>query len=371
MSTLRGEAVDRPPVCFYELNGLDEELTNDDPFNIYSHPSWAPLIELACEKTDRIVMREVPFKNAPPEASAELTEIEKHYDEKGSLYKTRTVRVGSSVLTKRTRRDRDVNTIWVLEPLLKDVEDVKKWLEIPVPEFGGVPDTSDVLKTEQILGDTGIVMVDTADPLCLAAGLFDMGTFTIIAMTEPKLFHQVLERFAGILQQKIEAIAKAVPGRLWRIYGPEYASPPYLPPRLFREYVVKYDTPLVEAIQRHGGFARIHCHGNLKDILDDIVSTGCMGLDPIEPPPQGDVELLYVREKYGRQLVLFGNIEVSDIVNLNTTDFEKKVVTALREGTAGEGRGFLLMPSAAPYGRVLSPLALKNYEKMIEVVERL
>ena len=75
MSTLRGEAVDRPPVCFYELNGLDEELTNDDPFNIYSHPSWAPLIELACEKTDRIVMREVPFKNAPPEALAELTEI--------------------------------------------------------------------------------------------------------------------------------------------------------------------------------------------------------------------------------------------------------------------------------------------------------
>ena len=36
----------------------------------------------------------------------------------------------------------------------------------------------------------------------------------------------------------------------------------------------------------------------------------------------------------------------------------------------GEGRGFVLMPSACPYGRQLSPLALANYRKIIEVVDR-
>jgi hypothetical protein len=69
-------------------------------------------------------------------------------------------------------------------------------------------------------------------------------------------------------------------------------------------------------------------------------------------------------------MVLFGNLEASDIENLPTADFERKVLTALREGTAGEGRGFVLLPSACPYGRVLSPLAMKNYEKMVECVER-
>jgi uroporphyrinogen-III decarboxylase len=165
-------------------------------------------------------------------------------------------------------------------------------------------------------------------------------------------------------------VARALPGRLWRIYGPEYASPPYLHPRQFCEYVVRYDTPMVQSIQKWGGFARIHSHGRLKAILDDIVSTGCLGLDPIEPPPQGDVELSYVREKYGRQLVLFGNLELSDIELLPTEAFERKVVRALEEGTAGEGRGFVLMPSSCPYGRVLAPQTLKNYEKIIEVVER-
>jgi hypothetical protein len=97
---------------------------------------------------------------------------------------------------------------------------------------------------------------------------------------------------------------------------------------------------------------------------------GADGLDPIEPPPQGDVELSYVRQKYGKQLVLFGNLEASDIENLGTAEFEKKVARALKEGTAGKGRGFVLMPSACPYGRKLSDRALKNYEAMVRLAEK-
>ena len=81
------------------------------------------------------------------------------------------------------------------------------------------------------------------------------------------------------------------------------------------------------------------------------------------------MQLAYVREKYGRQFLLFGNLEVSDIENLPPEQFREKVARALREGTAGEGRGFVLMPSACPYGRKLSPRALKNYEIMVEMTE--
>jgi uroporphyrinogen-III decarboxylase len=238
------------------------------------------------------------------------------------------------------------------------------------------------LAAEAALGDSGIVMIDTADPICMAADLFSMGDYTVAAATEPALFHRLLERYARIFWPKTEAVAAALPGRLWRIYGPEYASVPYLNPRFFREYVVRYDTPMVRAIQRTGGYARLHCHGRLKAILDDIASMGCDGLDPIEPPPQGDIDLRTVRDKVGRQMVLFGNLEASDLENLPTPEFEGRIRRAISEGTAGEGLGeaeglgkaegrcFVLMPSACPYGRVLSPLALANYRKMVEVVER-
>ena len=369
MATLRGETVDRVPVSFYEINGLDEHSDAPDPYNIYTDPSWARLIALAREKSDRIVMRGVAFKGAPADPVDELTTWEVRL-EGGSRYTRRTVRAGSRELVSLVRRDPDVATDWEIEHLLKDVADLEAWLALPAPAFGGEPDVAGVLQAEAALGDSGIVMIDTPDPLCLAAALFDMATFTTIALTERVWFHRLLERIAATLYPRTLAVARALPGRLWRIYGPEYASPPFLPPALFKDYAVRYDTPMVAAIQSSGGYARIHCHGRLKVILDLIVSTGCAGLDPIEPPPQGDVSLAYVRERYGNDLVLFGNLEASDLENLPTGEFRKKIAQALQEGTSGPGRGFVLMASSCPYGRRLSDLAYQNYLAMVEMVEK-
>ena len=381
LATMRGEPVDRPAVSFYELNGLDEDVSDPDPFNIYNDPSWRELIELTRDHTDRIVMRSVPFVTGEEELGAKqmvgvpsdplsaISHEEGAYDANGSRIVTRIIEAGGGrMLTSRTRRDRDVNTIWTTEHLLKDVDDLKALLELDFPATAGVPDLSVVLDAEEALGDSGIVMIDTPDPLCLAALLFDMANYTVIAMTEPDLFHRLLQKFAAILHANTAAIAEALPGRLWRIYGPEYASPPYQCPEAFDDYVVRYDQPMVDAIQKHGGFVRLHSHGNLKEILDHIVSMGVDGLDPIEPDPQGDVSLGYVREKYGKQLVLFGNLEATDLENLPTSEFEKRIREALEQGTAEEGRGFVLLPSSCPYGRKLPPIALANYRKMVEVV---
>ena len=369
MASIRGQVVDRPPVCFYEINGYDENPLDSDPFNIYSDPSWRPVIELAKERSDRIVRRSVSFKH---EGSNRETHTDiKRYMENGSSYEVHTVNAGSRILTSKTRRDPEVNTVWTLEHLLKGVEDLEAWLDLPDEDIDfSNPDISDFIKTENDLGDTGIVMIDFADPLCHVASLSSMEDYTIIALTEQSLFHRALEKCAKSIYAKTEAISKALPGRLWRICGPEYATPPYLPPALFREYVVNYVKPMVDMIQRHGGYARIHCHGNIKHVLDHIVETGCVGIDPIEPPPQGDVELSYVREKYGRYFTLFGNLESSDLENLAPEKFEKKIVKALEEGTAGSGRGFVLMPSACPYGRSLSSNVIKNYHKMVELAEK-
>lgn len=67
MAVLKGEPVDRPPVCFYEINGYSEDENDPDPFNIYNHPSWKPLLKLAREKTDRIIMCYIPFLHPPGE----------------------------------------------------------------------------------------------------------------------------------------------------------------------------------------------------------------------------------------------------------------------------------------------------------------
>ena len=367
LRTLKGESVDRPAVSFYELNGLDEKLDDKDEFNIYNDYSWKPLIELAKEKTDRIVLRSVIFNSFLPDVVSQFAEV-KDVVKNGSIYSTKKIKIGDRLLQSRTRRDKDVNTVWTEEHFIKDVDDLKAIFMLPFEEFSAVPDIDSVIKAEEALGDSGIVMIDTPDPLCLAAALFSMDEYTIMALSEQELFHTLLERFAFILYNYTNAISEKLPNRLWRIYGPEYASEPFLPPRLFNEYVVKYDKLMIDMIHAHKGFARVHCHGNLRNILDMIVGMGADAIDPIEPPPQGDVSLKYVREKYGKDLVLFGNLEITDIENLPVEEFERVVRNSIKEGI-GSGKGFVLMPSACPYGRSLSPLTLRNYEKIIEIIE--
>jgi len=366
MATLAGQPVDRPAVSFYELNGLDENPLDPHPLNIYSDPSWQPLLELTREKTDRIVIRGVAFQEIAPDPLGPLARDETWWAN-GSRHTRRTVAVGSRTLSMQTRRDPDVNTIWTTEHLLKSVDDLDAFLTLPELPAGVPPDPTAFLATEAALGDSGIAMIDTPDPLCLAALLFDLGQYTVTALTEPARFHRLLERFAALLEPKTEAVARALPGRLWRIYGPEFAAAPYLPPRLFREYVCRYVRPMIDVIHRSGGYARIHCHGRLRGILDDILAMGADALDPIEPPPQGDVELCEVRQRHGRDLVLFGNLEIADIENLPGRQFAEKVRRALDEGTAGAGRGFVLMPSASPYGRKLAARTLENYETLLKV----
>ena len=120
MATLQGKPVDRPAVSFYGINGLDQNPADPDPLNIYSHPSWRPLIELAGEKTDRILLRGVAFKEIDPDPLGRLARDETWVDPGGSRFTRRTVAAGNRTLTMQCRRDRDINTVWTTEHLLKD-----------------------------------------------------------------------------------------------------------------------------------------------------------------------------------------------------------------------------------------------------------
>ncbi len=375
MATLRGQPVDRPAVSFYEIGGFSVDPADPDPYNIYNAPDWAPLLQLAEERTDVIrMLSPVRARSIDPTGSSASARWQDFFREEtrddGAVRITRTVlTVAGRTLTQVTKREREVNTVWTVEHLLKDADDVRAYLALPDEVFAERIDTAPLEAEEAALGDRGIVMVDTEDPLCAAAALLSMEDYTTLAFTEPELFHALVEKHARYILPRTAEVSRRFPGRLWRIYGPEYASEPYLPPRLFDAFVVRYTGPLVRAIQAHGGFARIHCHGRLRNILDLIAGMGADGLDPIEPPPQGDMELREVRARYGRDLVLFGNLEVSEIELLAPDLFAEKVARALEEGTRGAGRGFVLMPSASPYGRTIAPHTLRNYETMVRLAE--
>lgn len=376
MATLRGETVDRPALSFYETGGFLINPDDPDEYNIYNSQSWQPLLKLAEDHTDLIrLVSPVRAKSHLSWGESENSELRQQFvkeniwEDKESRFTRLTYKIENCELTTLSRRDREVDTVWTIEPLLKNIGDVHLYLRLPDEIFEETFNIGYLAEQEKMIGERGIVMVDTEDPVCAVASLFNLETFTIFALTEQILCHKLLEKHSRYIHKRTEKVAREFPGRLWRIYGPEFITEPFLPPSLFNEYVVKYTGPMVKQIRDHGGFARIHAHGCIKNVLDYIINMGADAIDPVEPPPHGDVDLKFVREKYGKQLVLFGNIEVSDIENMPENKFRSIVRQTITDGTSGDGRGFVLMPTASPYGRNISETTFRNYQILVEEIE--
>jgi len=365
LATLWGEPVDRPAVNT-AVDGSMASLENPDPFNVFNDPSWRPLIELADRETD-LVGAVSPYRQFETEyRSAE------EYMENGSRFFIERIHANGQSFNLCMRQDPEVATTWTLKHFLQDADDLRAYLTLPDDAFFPVEaaDVSGMFAVEERMGNTGVVMVCAVDPISMVACLFSMEDFLVVALTEEDLIHAACERFLSRLLPIAEKISAAFPGRQWNLSGAEYITEPYLPPRLFNEYVARYSRPITEAIRKHGGFTRIHCHGRVKNILPYIVEMGGMGIHPIEPPGRGgDVELADVRREYGKDLVLFGNLEITDIENMPPPEFEKVVAKSLVDGTAGEGKGFMLLPSAGPYGRTISPTTLTNYQTMVRLAQ--
>jgi hypothetical protein len=377
-ATLIGEDVDRPAVNFYEIGGFLVNPDDPDEYNIYNSPSWRPLLDLAENQTD--IIRLVSPVRAQSHLSWDGSDNvgirqqfvrEKVWEENGSRFSRQTFAINGKELTALTRRDKNLDTVWSVEYLLKTIDDIKLYLQLPDEIFEERIDISHLAKEEEKLGDRGIIMVDTEDPVCAVAALFNLEDFSVFAFTEQELCHKLLEKHSRYIHKRTERVARDFPGRLWRIYGPEYVTEPLLPAPFFRDYVVPYTGPMVRHIKDHGGLVRIHSHGRIRNVVDYFAEMGADATDPIEPPPHGDVDLKYMREKYGKQLVLFGNIEICDIENMPSEQFRKVVRKSVSDGTTGEGRGFVLTPTSAPYGRTISELTFSNYRIMIEEVERM
>ena len=366
LATFAGQPADRPPVNFYEIGGWKANPDNPDPWNIYNGPGWRELVDLAENHTD--IMRFAgPIQHPHPDNARDRFFTSESWEQGDSRYTKTTLRIAGRTMQSVARCDREVSTTWTIEHLLKDPDDVKAYLQLPPEVFlQGAIDVSNLIEEDQRLGDAGVLLLDHHDPICAVAPLFSMEDYTVIAFSEPGLFHRLMEQAAPSILRRVENIAAAFPGQLWRVVGSEYASEPYLPPRLYREFMYNYTKPLCDAIRRHGGHPRIHSHGRLRGILGMIADMGS-GLDPCEPPHQGDMELAEIRAA-APHLILFGNIESTDIENLDPSEFEVKVRKALDEGPDANGSRFVLMPSACPYGREITKLTMTNYETMVRLV---
>ncbi len=352
LRTLRREPVDRVPISTYEMSGYNW----DSWYN--QQPSYKRLMEFIREKTDCLI----GCGHSRPNLALEKIRSEEKWEEDSCRYRRVTLHTPKGDLTALYRDQADLFTTWTIEHFVKDIDDLDKWLSIPYEP--GEVNVDRIKKAEKEVEDNGIPFVDTGDPILIVAELFSLEDFLLNWITHRK---KIIYATDVIFERQYEELEKALElgaGPAFRIVGPEYATPPYVPPEDFRELVVKYDRRLIELIHKYGGFARVHCHGRIGKVLPMFVEMGADGTDPVEAPPSGDIELAEAKRLYGNDLVLFGNMQLRDLEYATPEEMDELVKKSM--DAAKKGGGYVLMPTASPINVPLKPQTEANYFAFIE-----
>ena len=86
----------------------------------------------------------------------------------------------------------------------------------------------------------------------------------------------------------------------------------------------------------------IHSCGRNRVLADMLVDQTAVGLlNPLEPPPMGDIDLAEIKRVHGRRLAFMGNLHTTDVMlRGSAASVEQQAVEAMR--AAGSGGGFVL-----------------------------
>jgi len=174
-----------------------------------------------------------------------------------------------------------------------------------------------------------------------------------------KLMDMVLDVSIPIARNAVRAGADVI------VLADDYAGNfrPFFSEAVFREFVLPRLQRMVDAIHEEGGKVVKHSDGNLWPILEPIVRTGVDAIHPLEPIAGMDIG--EVKQKYGKEVCLIGNIDCSHILSEAS---EEEVEAAVRDciRKASPGGGHIISSSNS----IHSSVKPENYRRMIEATRK-
>lgn len=248
-------------------------------------------------------------------------------------------------------------------------EDIDRYLSLPwdPPEYDRA--SAEALLDE--LGGHGVMTVDYADPMHKAVVLFDFLDFCMRCRTDMRPLKRMIDHFYEQIAEDTRRKAKATEGLdvIFLTGGPEVATPPMMAPELFGELVMPYQKKLIEIIHEHGHVAMIHCHGKVRRVLDYMIQTDVDCIEPIEPPPQGDITLEELLARGADHLAFMGHIQDQEFHTVPPGTMTKRVEDIAR--VIGSQTGYIMTPTCTPFQHPPTDTFVRNYTEWLQAATRI
>lgn len=163
-------------------------------------------------------------------------------------------------------------------------------------------------------------------------------------LTEPEKTHALLQRFAaavaGHTREQIAAGVDAI-----NVSAP-WSGQRFISPGLYRDLIAPAQTIVAQACREAGVPSYCHTCGAIDDRLELIIDTGFNGVECLDPPPLGNVELADAVARIGQRAFIKGNIDpVHTLLNGTLEEIRADVIRRLETGM--QAAGFILSTACA------------------------
>ena len=215
--------------------------------------------------------------------------------------------------------------------------------------------TSALEKVQQLTPDVS-VHVEVFSPFTHFMELFGYEHALIALIDEPRKCHEVFAAFTRQVLAQVKLYANCRPDAI--LVSSAFAGAGFISRQMYKEFVVPYEDQIFRAIRGHNSKAYVHTCGAIGDRLDLMSETSVDGIDTLDPPPLGTVELRQAKSKYGKRFFFKGNLDaVNEMLNADDATFEQAVKDRLKIGKTGSGYILSSACSVAPH---VKPARLKT-----------
>jgi hypothetical protein len=196
--------------------------------------------------------------------------------------------------------------------------------------------------------------------LGIGATLLSMGleAFSYAMADDPGLIVAIHDAYADWTARVVPTLEEIGFDVIWAFDDVAFNSGPVFRPDFYTRYILPKERKITATFTKP---LITHSDGNMTPLLEAWLQLGQQAIHPLQPDV---MEIESVKEKYGKQVCLVGNIFMNDLVHQSPFEIEEQV--RLRIETIGKGGGYIISSSNS----LTDDMKPENVRAMIEAIER-
>jgi hypothetical protein len=246
--------------------------------------------------------------------------------------------------------DRDLARLAAFPRYAWGVYHVPQVADVPPGLLSSVPDY--FLRTIRLVQRTGgealSVHGEVFSPFTHLLELFGYEHALLALATDAAKCVSILDRLTDA--SIAWGLAQAAAGVDALLISSAFAGAGFISPAMYRAFVLPFERRVVDAVHAAHPATPVYTHtcGRLTDRLELLAETHTDGVDTLDPPPLGDVELADAKRRIGGRLFIKGNLDSVALLADDEAGVRQRARAALRAGMAGGGYILSTACSVAP-----------------------